>query len=413
MSVDTLTPTETKEALLRYYREQDALAAQKAQLAQLAPPQETQIASPQEAPLTSVDEVPLTSVDEVPPATSITYSPPATYSSPATSVQYNNTVNITCPIGYLYTNVSPNGVITCTRQSETSSGLAGPASPESPAGPASQVDFGSPAGSVRECPHGKSIQFDANDMILGCPINEAADKFILCPVGFQYVDIGNTIKCFMDPKFPKDMKVDDSLCLGGNVLVNNNGSYSCVKSGEPVSDTKDSLNNSCPANTVVLKQTVGNDKNTTSCYDANGVIIGSPINNEEPLPDVCKSDSRVNNFLLRKNTAYVQCNTGDVPLVTSNICSNGYKIAITPELKSNGELSYGCIIDRATSNNQTFTCPFNITPIKTEDPTYGTLYKCTIPSSAHFTNVNEFKSRKGRNVENFSQNTNGKCKTRY
>jgi hypothetical protein len=28
-------------------------------------------------------------------------------------------------------------------------------------------------------------------------------------------------------------------------------------------------------------------------------------------------------------------------------------------------------------------------------------------------NVNEFKSRKGRNVENFSQNTNGKCKARY
>jgi hypothetical protein len=28
-------------------------------------------------------------------------------------------------------------------------------------------------------------------------------------------------------------------------------------------------------------------------------------------------------------------------------------------------------------------------------------------------NVNEFKSRKGRNVESFSQNTNGKCKARY
>ena len=33
--------------------------------------------------------------------------------------------------------------------------------------------------------------------------------------------------------------------------------------------------------------------------------------------------------------------------------------------------------------------------------------------SAPFTNVNGFKSKKGRNVESFSQNTNGKCKARY
>jgi hypothetical protein len=33
--------------------------------------------------------------------------------------------------------------------------------------------------------------------------------------------------------------------------------------------------------------------------------------------------------------------------------------------------------------------------------------------SAPFTNVNRFKSRKERNIEKFSQNTNGKCKARY
>jgi hypothetical protein len=35
------------------------------------------------------------------------------------------------------------------------------------------------------------------------------------------------------------------------------------------------------------------------------------------------------------------------------------------------------------------------------------------PAQQKFTNVNGFKSRKSRNVESFSQNTNGKCKARY
>ena len=41
-------------------------------------------------------------------------------------------------------------------------------------------------------------------------------------------------------------------------------------------------------------------------------------------------------------------------------------------------------------------------------------YSCVNTETAGFTsNVYEFKSRKGRNVESFSQNTNGKCKARY
>jgi hypothetical protein len=39
---------------------------------------------------------------------------------------------------------------------------------------------------------------------------------------------------------------------------------------------------------------------------------------------------------------------------------------------------------------------------------------CSNPvAQQKFTNVNGFKSRKCRNVENFSQNTNDKCKARY
>ena len=41
-------------------------------------------------------------------------------------------------------------------------------------------------------------------------------------------------------------------------------------------------------------------------------------------------------------------------------------------------------------------------------------YSCANTERAGFTsNVYEFKSRKDRNVESFSQNTNGKCKARY
>jgi hypothetical protein len=42
-------------------------------------------------------------------------------------------------------------------------------------------------------------------------------------------------------------------------------------------------------------------------------------------------------------------------------------------------------------------------------------YSCVkTPQKAGFTsNVYKFKSRRGRNVENFSQNTNDKCKAKY
>ena len=36
-----------------------------------------------------------------------------------------------------------------------------------------------------------------------------------------------------------------------------------------------------------------------------------------------------------------------------------------------------------------------------------------VPTQGFTSNVNGFKSRKGRRVESFSQNTNGKCKSKY
>jgi hypothetical protein len=283
----------------------------------------------------------------------------------------------------------------------------------------------------KHCPDKSIIRYDENWNHIGCPVILGSDnsvmdrfksieeanrfyKYIRCPFGFEYANIDNETKCIRDP-ISKDWELGDWMCNNiGDVLINNNGSYSCGKDSDYESGTEGSSNNSCPENTVVSKQTLREYANTLSCYDVNSDIIGTPRLNEPTLPDVCKSDSRVDNYLTRIDTGYIQCNTGDVPLVTSNTCPNGYKTAITPELELNGKLSYGCMFDPSTYDNQEFTCPFNVIPMQTEDPIYGTLYKCTLPSSsAQFTNVNGFKSRKGRRVENFSQNTNGKCKARY
>jgi hypothetical protein len=59
-------------------------------------------------------------------------------------------------------------------------------------------------------------------------------------------------------------------------------------------------------------------------------------------------------------------------------------------------------------NCNTDTCEMQICTLD------GNKLTCTpyVPQ-AEFTNVKGFKSKKGRNVEKFSQNTNGKCKARY
>ena len=61
--------------------------------------------------------------------------------------------------------------------------------------------------------------------------------------------------------------------------------------------------------------------------------------------------------------------------------------------------------DPLTGNN------FGVCPTDYNKAKYTDI--CQYVPPAAFTNVNEFKSRKGRNVESFSQNTNGKCKSKY
>jgi len=59
------------------------------------------------------------------------------------------------------------------------------------------------------------------------------------------------------------------------------------------------------------------------------------------------------------------------------------------------------------------TCPFNIAPKNVDLPWGGSGYQCTIsPTNGFTSNVYDFKSKKERNIENFSQN-NSKCKARY
>jgi len=70
-------------------------------------------------------------------------------------------------------------------------------------------------------------------------------------------------------------------------------------------------------------------------------------------------------------------------------------------------------ITKCDGNVQTvvsITCPAGYS--YTNATTNG-IITCTQQVQHYTSNVYEFKSRKGRNVENFSQNTNGKCKARY
>ena len=75
----------------------------------------------------------------------------------------------------------------------------------------------------------------------------------------------------------------------------------------------------------------------------------------------------------------------------------------------------GNVICTGKNNNGDIMVTYELTKIPGPGPEMKYEFK-VIPSNgvANFTShVYEFKSRKGRNVENFSQNTNGKCKARY
>jgi hypothetical protein len=168
---------------------------------------------------------------------------------------------------------------------------------------------------------------------------------------------------------------------------------------------------SCPAGTKVSKQTTKSAINTLSCYGSNGNIIGSPIINSPPISNICTADTTTrisyNNILTHINTGYYQCNQDATTLLDTNPCPSGYTSAITPTLNLDGSITYTC------TGNGPFTCPLNVTPITTTLNTGVTAKVCNILPTSQFTNVNGFKSKRERNVESFSQNTNDKCKVRY
>jgi hypothetical protein len=56
---------------------------------------------------------------------------------------------------------------------------------------------------------------------------------------------------------------------------------------------------------------------------------------------------------------------------------------------------------------------YGVCPTDYNKSQYLSICQYAPPPPAPFTNVNGFKSKKERKVENFSQNTNGKCKARY
>jgi hypothetical protein len=102
-------------------------------------------------------------------------------------------------------------------------------------------------------------------------------------------------------------------------------------------------------------------------------------------------------FDLNNNTQTTKC-SGDFSWNGSNCVQN-----------SAAEVTLSCHVNQVSSYNadtKILTCS---NPVSNTVATTAT----TAPTPAQFTNVNGFKSRKSRNVENFSQNTNGKCKARY
>jgi hypothetical protein len=164
---------------------------------------------------------------------------------------------------------------------------------------------------------------------------------------------------------------------------------------------------SCPVGTKVSKQTtLTTGPNTLSCYDANGVIIGSPIPNT-PIPNICTTEARFNNYLTHIDTGQIVCNIDGATYKNSNPCPAGINLLSTPELKLDGTYNYVCL-----GSKPDFKCLSNVQPI-IGSSRWGTTTTCNILPTSRFTSdVYDFKSKREHKVESFSQNNN-KCKARY
>jgi hypothetical protein len=123
------------------------------------------------------------------------------------------------------------------------------------------------------------------------------------------------------------------------------------------------------------------------------VIGGGNVNSSDP--NVVRSGGYTGPCPEKSNFAIttdclIGCAIGSSPAIS---CSSGYMIDANNNLKcmpSNGPASSS---SASTSSSMPSLAP--------------------VPTLVRFTNVYDFKSKRERNVENFSQNNNSKCKARY
>jgi hypothetical protein len=136
----------------------------------------------------------------------------------------------------------------------------------------------------------------------------------------------------------------------------------------------------CPPNAVTSVQDVATGN--TTCYDANGNIIGTPIIVNSPIPvgpgNKCIIPDTAT-IVTNLATNYYQCKSqyGGI-FSNSKPCPTGYASTQGATLNLNGTLSYTCYKSSSTANS--FACPSNVTPIINPAGYNGTspTYTCNI-----------------------------------
>ena len=148
---------------------------------------------------------------------------------------------------------------------------------------------------------------------------------------------------------------------------------------------------------------------------------------------VCKGyqNAAAGFFEINLTLGTTSCNSTDNNKITgigATITNSGttrkynveYPLPLTEQILSCNDVGEGYTY-HSISDKGVMTCKKNVSDIQTISCDEG--YSVTsvsdqgvgtcVPNQAFTSHVYESKSRKGRNVENFSQNTNGKCKARY
>ena len=260
--------------------------------------------------------------------------------------------------------------------------------------PSNEVSLLKPSSIIQPgyiCPNGRSVQpnssgFDSCEPIkcnsaigsilktdakgtYGCtPMGKPNDPPEICPYGTTSV-LG---KCMPSASIPGQIAVTDNnnLCPKGYDMSFPDGSPVCNISSSP---------NAGMGNIIKTCKILGGDFNSS---DPNVLRTGG-------YNSVCPPKS---NFGITTD-CLIGCAIGSSPAIS---CSSGYIIDDNNNLKcmpSNGPASSPMPSSASTSSSMPSLAP--------------------LLALSRFTNVYDFKSKRDRNVENFSQNNNSKCKARY